>query len=115
MPQQAKPDSAIVERLFGVIESRKGGDPKTSYVAKLFGKGRKKIAQKVGEEAVETVVAAAADDPGEVVSESADLLFMLMVLWAEMGVKPSDVFAELERREGISGIDEKKSRKKRKS
>ena len=115
MPEQSKPDSAIIERLFAVIESRRGGDPKTSYVAKLFGKGRKKIAQKVGEEAVETVVAAADKDPGEVVNESADLLFMLMVLWAEMGVTPADVFAELERREGTSGIAEKKSRKKRKT
>ena len=99
--------------MFEVIESRRGGDPKTSYVAKLFIKGRRKIAQKVGEEAVETVIAAIEKDRGEVVKESADLLFFLMVLWAELGLKPADVFAELARREGTSGIAEMNARKKR--
>ena len=102
-----------MDRLFEVIESRRGGDPKTSYVAKLFHKGRHKIAQKVGEEAVETVIAAIDKDRGEVVKESADLLFLLMVLWAELDLKPADIYAELERREGTSGISEKKARKKR--
>ncbi len=112
MPEQST-NSAVIDRLFAVIESRRGGDPKTSYVAKLFAKGRKRIAQKVGEEAVETVIAAIDKDRGEVVKESADLLFLLMVLWAELGLKPADVYAELERREGTSGLDEKRARKKR--
>jgi phosphoribosyl-ATP pyrophosphohydrolase len=73
MPEKSEKDGAVIERLFEVIESRRGGDPKTSYVAKLFGKGRNKIAQKVGEEAVETVIAAIEKDRGEVVKESADL------------------------------------------
>ena len=113
MAGQGETDSKVLERLFEVIESRHGGDPKTSYVAKLFKKGRRKIAQKVGEEAVETVIAAIEEDRGEVVKESADLLFFLMVLWAELGLKPADVFAELARREGTSGIAEMKARKKK--
>jgi phosphoribosyl-ATP pyrophosphohydrolase len=104
-------DIQVLERVFAIIESRKGADPKTSYVAKQFANGRGKIAQKVGEEAVETVIAAMEDDHGEVVYESADLLFQLMVLWAETGVKPAEVFAELERREGVSGLDDITARK----
>ncbi len=100
----------ILDRLEAVIASRKGGDADKSYVAKLFAKGRKKIAQKVGEEAVETALAAVMDDKQEVVAESADLLFHLMVLWADMGISPDDIFVELAKREGISGIDEKNSR-----
>ena len=103
--------SAIIERLAETIASRQGADPDSSYTAKLFAKGRKKIAQKVGEEAVETVIAALAETPDKVVSESADLLYHLLVLWAEVGVKPEQVWAELERREGVSGIAEKNSRK----
>lgn len=103
--------SQIIERLAETIASRQGGDPDSSYTAKLFAKGRKKIAQKVGEEAVETVIAALVETPDKVVSESADLLYHLLVLWAETGVKPEQVWAELERREGTSGIAEKNSRK----
>jgi len=94
------------------VAGRKGGDPEKSYTAKLFAKGRKKIAQKLGEEAVETVIAALAESPENVVGESADLLYHLSVLWAEVGVKPEQVWAELAKRQGISGIDEKNSRKK---
>ena len=104
-------DADVITRLAAVIQSRKGGDPDKSYVAKLFNKGRHKIAQKVGEEAVETALAAVDGGKEQVVSESADLLFHLMVLWADVGLKPEDVFAELARREGVSGVDEKKSRK----
>lgn len=100
----------ILDRLEQVIASRKGGDAEKSYVAKLFKKGRKKIAQKVGEEGVECALAAVSGDRDEIISESADLLFHLMVLWADSGVSPDDIFDELARREGISGIDEKKSR-----
>jgi phosphoribosyl-ATP pyrophosphohydrolase len=105
-------DKHAIDTLFGVILARKGADPETSYTAKLFAKGRKKIAQKVGEEAVETALAAMAEGPAGVTSESADLLYHLLVLWAEMGVSPDDVWAELNRRAGVSGIDEKNSRKK---
>lgn len=101
-----------IDTLFQVIQSRQGADPETSYTAKLFAKGRKKIAQKVGEEAVETALAAMAEGPAGVASESADLLYHLLVLWAEMGVAPDDVWAELNRRAGVSGIDEKNSRTK---
>lgn len=101
-----------IDTLFAVIESRKGADPDTSYTAKLFAKGRKKIAQKVGEEAVETALAAVSETPAAVAAESADLLYHLLVLWAETGVSPDDVWAELNRRAGVSGIEEKNSRKK---
>ncbi len=102
----------VLERLYGVIQSRKESDPETSYTAKLFSRGRERIAQKVGEEAVETVIAAVRDDRERIISESADLLYHLSVLWADAGVSPSDVSACLEKREGVSGIEEKRSRKK---
>ena len=102
----------VLARLYALILSRRGGDPLTSHTAKLFSRGRPKIAQKVGEEAVEVALAAAAlNSPKDVVAESADLMFHLMVLWADCGVKPDEVWAELIRREGTSGVDEKKTRK----
>lgn len=107
-----KETGVILDLLFETVSARKGGDPEKSYTAKLFAKGRKKIAQKVGEEAVETVIAALAEAPENVVGESADLLYHLSVLWAEVGVTPDQVWAELAKRQGISGIDEKNSRKK---
>lgn len=103
--------ATILEQLFETIAGRKGADPDTSYTAKLFSRGRGKIAQKLGEEAVETIIAALNEGPERVVGESADLLYHLLVLWAESGVVPAQVWAELERRQGTSGIDEKKSRK----
>ena len=106
-----KDSGAVIDRLYETIVARKGADPKTSYSAKLFAKGIEKCAQKLGEEAVETVIAAVAGKPGEVAEESADLLYHLLVVWAASGVKPSDVYAALEKREGTSGIDEKASRK----
>ena len=99
-----------LERLYETIRSRKGGDPAVSHTAKLFAKGRAKIAQKMGEEAVELAIAAVSETREAVVSESADLVFHLLVLWAEMGVTIEDVRAELRRREGQSGIEEKKAR-----
>ncbi len=104
------PDARVLERLFAVIESRRGADPGTSWTAKLFARGLPKIAQKTGEEAVETVIAALGGDKAELTAESADLLYHLLVLWAAAGVAPEDVWAELARREGISGVDEKKAR-----
>ncbi|MEO5375416.1 MAG: phosphoribosyl-ATP diphosphatase [Alphaproteobacteria bacterium] len=105
-------DSTVLDRLYAVVASRKGGDPATSYTAKLFAKGRPKIAQKVGEEAVETALASVTETPQRVVSESADLLYHLIVLWADVGVQPAEVWAELVKRFGASGIDEKKARPK---
>ncbi|MBT5185934.1 MAG: phosphoribosyl-ATP diphosphatase [Kordiimonadaceae bacterium] len=102
--------SEILADLAAVIESRKNSSSKNSYVATLFNKGRKKIAQKVGEEAVELVIAAAHNDREEAISESADLLFHMLVLWSDMNIKAEDVYGELRSREGLSGIEEKKSR-----
>ncbi len=100
----------ILDGLYGTIEARKGADPKESYTAKLFSRGIDKIAQKTGEEAVETVIAAVGQGRDEVVAESADLLYHLLVLWAARGVAPADVAAELARRHGTSGLEEKKKR-----
>src|SRR5258708_36154580 len=90
----------VLDRLFGVIASRKGVEPGASYTAKLFGKGTPKIAQKVGEEAVELVIEAVRGDHARTVAESADLLYHLLVLWADAGVTADEVWAELERRGG---------------
>jgi len=97
-------------RLEATIASRKGADPTTSYVASLFAKGRPKIARKLGEEAVEAIVAALAEDQKALTGEAADILFHLLVLLADADVPLADVLAELERREGTSGHEEKASR-----
>ena len=96
-------------RLAAVIESRKpeaGGDPAASYVARLFSKGTDAILKKIGEEATEVVMAAKDGDRTRIVGETADLWFHCMVALAAFGLKPADVLAELERREGLSGLDE---------
>ena len=98
------------DQLLATIIQRRSGDPATSYVAKLTAKGRAKMAQKLGEEAVEVVIAAMSDDKPGMVSESADLMFHLAVLLADAGLSFDDVRAELERREGVSGIEEKAKR-----
>ena len=103
-------DARVLDRLAAVIRSRQGADPASSYTAKLFARGRPKIAQKLGEEAVETVIEALRDDPEKIASESADLLYHLLVLWADAGVSPQAVWAVLEAREGTSGIAEKAAR-----
>ena len=100
----------VLERLFAVIESRRGGDPKASYTAELFAAGGEEIARKVGEEAIETMVAALRRDRNQLVHESADLLYHLLVAWVEGGVRPAAVWDELARREGTSGLAEKASR-----
>ena len=106
-----KPTTAhFLDELYEVIESRKGADPETSYTAKIFEGGLGKMAGKIGEEATEVIVAALRETPAHVVSESADLLYHLLILWAEQGIKPEEVFAELESRTGTSGIEEKESR-----
>jgi phosphoribosyl-ATP pyrophosphohydrolase len=93
-------------RLAEVIESRRGGDPDKSYVARLFHKGNDAILKKIGEEATETVMAAKDGDAQKVVYEVADLWFHSMIALAAFGLKPADVLAELERREGLSGLEE---------
>jgi phosphoribosyl-ATP pyrophosphohydrolase len=98
-----------LDRLAATIRDRRGADPGSSYVASLFAKGRPKIAQKLGEEAVETVIAAMAQ-PDKIVSEAADLIFHLLVLLADADVSLDDVRAELVRREGVSGHAEKAAR-----
>ncbi len=105
-------DESIIPELFRVIESRKTADPETSYTARLYAKGIHKIAQKVGEEAVEATIAAVAESNERLVRESADLIYHLLVLWAAKGVTPTDVWVELDRRFGASGVAPKEARKK---
>jgi phosphoribosyl-ATP pyrophosphohydrolase len=102
---------SALDRLWNVIEARRSADPENSYTARLFARGRTKIAQKFGEEAVEAVIEGVGGNPVALIGESADLLYHLMVLWAATGVSPADVAAELTRREGTSGITEKRSRR----
>ena len=100
----------ILDRLAQMIESRKGADPDTSYVAKMLARGEDAILKKIGEEATETVMAAKDGERLRIVGETADLWFHCLIMLAHYGLSPSDVLAELRRREGISGIDEKASR-----
>ena len=100
-----------IDRLFATITARKGSDPALSYTAKLLAGGRLECAKKFGEEAVETCLAAAAEDVTALSNESADLLYHLLVLWASCGLAPEDIYATLQRREGKSGIEEKAARK----
>ena len=102
-----------LDRLFEAIQARRTADPAGSYTAKLFHKGRAKIAQKLGEEAVETVIEAIRGDRERLAEESADLLYHLLVLWADCGVEPQAVWDILARREGVSGIAEKASREEK--
>ena len=108
----ATQDAGVLERLFSTIQTRKGADLASSYTAKLLAEGKTKIAKKLGEEATETVIAATVGTPAEIVRESADLLYHLLVLWTATGVAPAEVWAELARREGTSGLAEKAARKK---
>lgn len=103
--------TSVLERLLAVIEERRSADPEKSYISKRLQQGTPKIAQKLGEEAVETVIAAMKGDKDELINESADLLFHWLLLLAAGGITVAEVMNELERREGISGLDEKASRK----
>lgn len=94
-----------------IIAQRRVSDPALSYVAKLYSQGREKMAQKLGEEAVETVIAALSGDRQKLTSEAADLMFHLVILLQDGGVSLDDVAAELARREGVSGLTEKAARK----
>lgn len=100
----------VLERLAAVLETRKTADPESSYVARLYGKGLDAILKKIGEEATETVMAAKDGEGSRIVSEVADLWFHTLVLLAHQGLQPGQVLGELERRFGLSGIQEKASR-----
>jgi len=104
--------SDALDRLFATIASRRGADPASSYTAKLLAAGMETCAKKFGEEAVEAVIAAARNDKTELAKESADVLYHLLVMWAAAGLTPGDVYAVLESREGMSGLEEKASRPK---
>jgi phosphoribosyl-ATP pyrophosphohydrolase len=101
----------VLDRLIARIQLNRHADPQTSYVAKLTAKGRAKIAQKLGEEAVETIIAAVSEDRAALIGESADLMFHLCLLLVDAGLTLDDLRAELERREGVSGLEEKAGRK----
>ena len=100
----------VLARLAQILENRKGADPNSSYVAGLYAKGLDSILKKIGEEATETVIAAKGGDNRQVVYETADLWFHTLVLLAHQGLKPEDVLQELQRRFGISGVEEKAKR-----
>ena len=103
-------DANILRRLAEVLEQRKSADPSSSYAASLFSKGEDAILKKIAEESGETLLAAKDGDKLRIVRETADLWFHCLVMLAWYGLGPDDVLAELRRREGISGIDEKRSR-----
>lgn len=103
----------VLDRIWTVVEQRRiSGQAASSHSARLLARGTPKVAQKLGEEAVELVIEAMAGDRDAIVCESADVLYHMLVLWVDAGVKPDEVWAELRRREGISGIAEKASRPK---
>ena len=103
-------DGRVLDELFEVIESRKGGDPEASYTAKLLAGGAEAVAAKVREEAAETAIAGVSEDAARLASESADLLYHLLVLWATRGLAPEMVWAVLAARRGTSGLAEKAAR-----
>lgn len=105
-------DSSVLNRLYDVVQSRKNADPSVSHSARLLSRGTYKIAQKFGEEAVECLIEAVAGRTNLLVGESADVLYHLIVMWVDAGITPDEVWAELARREGTSGIAEKASRPK---
>ncbi|HZS83088.1 MAG TPA: phosphoribosyl-ATP diphosphatase [Stellaceae bacterium] len=105
----SRPDHALDE-LHRTIAARRGADPASSYTAKLLARGTAKIAQKLGEEAVEAVIAATRGERSALIGESADLLYHLLVLWADAGIDPEEIWAELRRRAGVSGLSEKAAR-----
>ncbi|BCX82358.1 phosphoribosyl-ATP pyrophosphohydrolase [Methylomarinovum caldicuralii] len=100
----------VLQRLAAVLEARKQADPQSSYVASLYAKGLDAILKKVGEEATETVIAAKGGDREQLIYETADLWFHTLVLLAHQGLGPEDVLAELARRFGLSGLEEKAAR-----
>ncbi len=110
-PPFAAPDARVLDRLWATVLSRKDADPNQSHSARLLSRGTEKVAQKFGEEAVECIIEAVAGKTTALIGESADVLYHLMVLWVDAGLRPEQVWAELARREGMSGIAEKAARK----
>ena len=105
-------DGSVLDDLYAVIESRRGADPTSSHTAKLFDRGVHKIAQKVGEEAIEALIEGVRGKKRKLAAESADLLYHLLVLWAACDVEPERVWQALAERKGVSGLAEKARRKK---
>jgi phosphoribosyl-ATP pyrophosphohydrolase len=110
VPVSAESGAVVLDRLWSVITARRDADPTISHSARLLSRGPAKVAQKFGEEAVECLIEAVRGDRDAVIAESADVLYHLVVLWVSTGVAPEEVWAELMRREGVSGIAEKASR-----
>ena len=109
-PLAIRPGEEVLHRLWSVVMSRRDADPAASHSARLLSRGTAKVAQKFGEEAVECLIEAVAGNQSAVIAESADVLYHLIVLWVASGITPNEVWDELKRREGISGIAEKASR-----
>jgi phosphoribosyl-ATP pyrophosphohydrolase len=112
-PAGAATDDAgavVLDRLWEVVKSRRNADPTVSHSARLLSRGTPKVAQKFGEEAVECLIEAVAGNRDALISESADVLYHLLVVWVSSDVRPDEVWAELKRREGVSGIAEKAAR-----
>ncbi len=105
------PDFAVLDRLHALITAKRNADPRRSHSARLLARGTRKVAQKLGEETFECLIEAVAGNNEALVGEAADVLYHLVVLWVDQGVLPSQVWAELQRREGVSGIDEKAARR----
>ena len=110
---EQKKSCEILDRIYSTIKSRNGDRTDLSYTAELFSLGRSEIARKLGEEAVETIISYLDKNSKNVVNESADLIYHLLVLWADQGIEPRQVWTELSRREGMSGIVEKNNRNKK--
>ncbi len=110
MPAAMSTGSIVLDRLWEVVESRRDADPAMSHSARLLGRGTAKVAQKFGEEAVECLIEAVAGNRAALIAESADVLYHLVVLWVDAGLRPGEIWVELERREGVSGIAEKSAR-----
>ncbi|MGI4952140.1 MAG: phosphoribosyl-ATP diphosphatase [Janthinobacterium lividum] len=109
-PAPLPSNADVLNRLFAVITERRGADPASSHSARLLSRGVAKVAQKFGEESVECLIEAVAGNAEALVAESADVLYHLLVMWVAAGVQPDQVWAELARREGVSGIAEKAAR-----
>ncbi len=110
LPVGSLASAEVLNRLWSVILKRRSADPSVSHSARLLSRGTAKVAQKFGEESVECLIEAVGGNSQALVAESADVLYHLLVLWVSCGVEPAMVWAELERREGVSGVAEKAAR-----
>lgn len=110
-PLQDAPDARILDQLWGTVLARSTANPNESHSARLLSRGTAKVVQKFGEEAVECIIEAIGKNHTALIGESADVLYHLMVLWVDAGLRPEEVWSELKRREGMSGLAEKAARK----